>query len=203
MVGVVKQGAKSIIILCLETSPEKDLDEFIGGNAEYKTWCFSGFKKFFSPKVDEFLEEFEKADPHTVPIASYDDFIKLKKLSVKAGIGIQGRNTLVIDHEFQGRLRFCAVETFLDIEPTGDGIYHHANNRHCDECRFCEIACPVEAVKDYKLIDEEECLAHRQLTNRTPNLTRCNLCWEACTKDRDWAEQKASEKEKIMKEMLP
>ncbi|KKL73952.1 hypothetical protein LCGC14_2069760, partial [marine sediment metagenome] len=67
VVGVVKQGAKSIIILCLETSPEKDLDEFIGGNAEYKTWCFSGFKKFFSPKVDEFLEEFEKADPHTVP----------------------------------------------------------------------------------------------------------------------------------------
>ncbi|MBC8393414.1 MAG: hypothetical protein H8E17_12715 [Deltaproteobacteria bacterium] len=113
VVGVVKQGAKSIIILCLETSPERDLDEFIGGNADYKTWCFSGFKKYFSPKVDEFLEEFEKADRRANPIAGYDDSIKLKKLAVKAGIGIQGRNTLVINHGFQGRLRFCAVETYV------------------------------------------------------------------------------------------
>ncbi|NQT55577.1 MAG: hypothetical protein HQ551_05050 [Desulfobacteraceae bacterium] len=203
VVGVVKQDAKSIIILCLETSPERDLDEFIGGNAVYKTWCFSGFKKYFSPKVDEFLEEFEKDDPRAVPIAGYDDTIRLKKLAVKASIGIQGRNTLVINHEFQGRLRFCAVETFLDIEPTGDGIYHHANNRHCDKCRLCERACPVEAFKDYKLIDEEECLAHRQLTDRTPNLERCNLCWIACTKDRSWAEKMRSEREEIIRKFLP
>ena len=34
VVGVVKQGAKSIIVLGLETSTERDLDEFIGGNEE-------------------------------------------------------------------------------------------------------------------------------------------------------------------------
>jgi len=202
-VGIVKQRRKSIIVLGLETRPDRDLDEFIGGHEELKNWCFSGFKKYFSPLVDDFLEEFEKTDQKARPIAGYDDSYKLKKLAVKSGIGIQGRNTLIINHRFQGRLRLRAVETFLEIEPTGDGIYEPLNNPRCDECRFCEIACPVEALKDYKLIDEEKCLAHKQLTNRTPNLRRCNTCWEACSKDRDWAEQKKLEKEKIVKEMLP
>lgn len=202
-VGVVKQRRQSIIVFGLETRPDRNLDEFISGHEEFKNWCFSGFKKYFSPLIDDFLEKFEKTDPKAKPIAGYDDSIKLKKLAVKAGIGMQGRNTLIINHRFQGRLRFRAVETFLDIQPTGDGIYHHHNNRQCYECHSCEIACPVEAVKDYKLIDEEECLAHRQLTDRTPNLERCNLCWEACSKDRSWAEKKKLEKDKILNEMLP
>ena len=203
MVGIVKEEDKSIIVLGLETSPDRDLDEFIGGDNELRNWCFSGFKKYFSPLVDKFLIDFEKIDREAKPIAGYDNSLNLKELAIKSSIEIQGRNTLIINHRFQGRLRFRAVETFLDIETTGDGIYHHSNNSQCDDCRLCEIACPVGALKDYKLIDEEDCLAHRQLTNRTPNLTRCNLCWEACSKDLDWAEQKGSEKEQIIKEMLP
>lgn len=202
-VGVVKQRRKNIIVFGLETRPDRNLDEFIGGHKQLENWCFSGFKKYFSPLIDDFLEEFEKTDPKAKPIAGYDDSIKLKKLAVKAGMGIQGRNTLIINHRFQGRLRFLAVETFLDIEPTGDGIYHQHNNRPCDECGYCEIACPTRELKDYKLINKEKCLAYEQLTNRIPNLERCNLCWIACTRDHDWAEQKARDRDKIIRDMLP
>ncbi len=202
-VGITKHEGKTIIVLGMETEPDKNLDEFIGGDKKYATWCFSGFKKYFSPVVDKFLSDFEKIDEKAEPFKDYDKSVNIKELAVKAGIGFQGRNTLIINNRFQGRLRFCAVETFLEIEPTGNGIYEPLNNPQCDKCGYCEIACPVGALKDYKLIDEEKCLAHQQLTNRIPNLERCNLCWIACTKDRSWAEQKKAQKERIKKEMLP
>ena len=181
-VGVVRQENKSIIVLGLETEPDKNLDEFIGGDKKYATWCFSGFKKYFSPIVDKFLTELEKIDKDAEPLEGYDKSVNIKALAVKAEIGIQGRNTLVINNinnKFQSRLRFRVVKTNLDIEPTGKGYYSKEKDVHCDECRLCELVCPVELLKDYKLIDSELCLANKQLTNRKPNLVRCNLCWIA------------------------
>jgi len=202
-VGVVKQGAKSIIVLGLETSTERDLDEFIGGNEELENWCYSGFKKYFSPKVDDLLTQLEKAADHAIPIAGYAETYKLKELAVKSGIGTQGRNSLVMNHKYQSKLRFRAIETSLKLETTGDGEYKRPKNPRCDECRLCELACAVAVLKDYKLIDKEKCLAYKQLTDRTPNLERCNLCWLACTRDYDWAEQKARDRDKIIRDMLP
>lgn len=202
-VGITKHEGKTIIVLGMETEPDKNLDEFIGGDKEYATWCFSGFKKHFSPVVDKFLNKFEKIDKDAKPLEGYDKSINMKELAVKAGIGIQGRNTLIINKRFRSRLRFRAVETTLDIEPTGKGHYSKEKNVQCDECRLCELVCPVEALKDYKLLDPDLCLAHIQLTNRKPNLVRCNLCWRACTKDLYWAKQKQSEKDTIKKMMLP
>lgn len=202
-VGITKHEGKTIIVLGMETEPDKNLDEFIGGDKKWKTYCFSGFLKYFSPVVDKFLSDFEKIDEKAEPIEGYDKSVNIKALAVKAGIGIQGRNTLVINNRFQSRLRFRLIKANIDIEPTGDGIYEPLNNPQCDKCGYCEIACPAGALKDYKLIDEKKCFAHQQLTNRTPNLVRCNLCWTACTKNLYWAKQKQSEKDIIKKMMLP
>ncbi len=208
-VGITKHKGKTIIVLGMETEPDKNLDEFIGGETftcggkKYATYCFSGFKKYFSPVVDKFLIDFEKIDEKAKPIEGYDKSIDIKKLAIKAGIGIQGRNTLVLNKRFQSRLRFRLIQANIEIEPTGDGVNRKQGNLNCDECRLCELVCPCNALQDYKLIGKKKCLAHRQLTNRTPNLVRCNLCWVACTKDLYWAKQKQSERDMIIKKMLP
>ena len=203
VVGVMRQENKSIIVLGLETEPDKNLDEFIGGDKDYATWCFSGFKKYFSPIVDKFLIEFEKIDKDVKPFEGYDKSVNIKELAIKTGIGFQGRNTLVINKKFHSRLRFRMVVTTLDIEPTGNGHYSKEKNVHCDECRLCELVCPVELLKDYRLIDPDLCLAHKQLTNRKPSLVRCNLCWIACSKDLYWAKYKQSKKNILIKMLLP
>ena len=208
-VGITKHNGKTIIVLGMETEPDKNLDKFIGGdkyiqgNKEYSTWCFSGFKKYFSPVVDKFLIDFEKIDKKVKPFEGYDESINVKELAIKAGIGFQGRNTLVINDRFQGRLRFRLIKTSIDIEPTGEGINQKQKNAYCDKCRLCELACPTQVLQDYKLTDIEKCLAHKQLTNRTPNLVRCNLCWRACRKDLYWAKQMQSGRDTITKKMLP
>lgn len=208
-VGITKHEGKTIIVLGMETEPDKNLDEFIGGdkythkNKEYTTWCFSGFKKHFSPVVDKFLIDFEKVDKQAEPFEGYDKSVNIKDLAVKARIGFQGRNTLIINDRFQSRLRFRLIKASIDIEPTGDGVNRKQGNINCDECRLCELACPTKVLQDYKLTKIEKCLAHKQLTDRTPNLVRCNLCWTACTKDLYWAKQKQSERDMIIKKMLP
>ncbi|MFH1954217.1 MAG: hypothetical protein ABIL06_21690 [Pseudomonadota bacterium] len=202
-VGITRHEEKTIIVLGIETEPDKNLDEFIGGDKEYETWCFSGFNKYFSPVVDKFLFHFERDDKKARPLEGYDKSINMKELAVKAGIGIQGRNTLIISERFQSRLRFRAVQTTLKIEPTGNGYYSKEKNVRCDDCRLCELVCPVEALKDYKLPVPALCLAHRQLTNRKPNLVRCNLCWRTCTKDLYWAKQKRLARDTIIKMMRP
>ncbi len=198
-VGIVKEEGKSIIILGLETRPDRDLDEFIGG----VSWCYSGFEKHFSPRINEVLIDIEDADRDAKPIPGDANSIRLKEKAVKSGIGVQARNTLIVDNRFQSRLRFKAIETFLDIRPTGDGVYARALNPRCEECCLCELACPVGILQNYKLIEEEKCIAHRQLTHVTPGLVRCNLCWIACTKDYGWAQQMAREKDKIVGNFLP
>lgn len=156
-VGVTQHEGKTIIVLGIETEPDKNLDEFIGGETfiyngkEISTYCFSGFKKYFSPVVDKFLVDIEKLDENVKPLEGYDKSIKMKKMAVQTGMGIQGRNTLIINKTFQSRLRFRAVETTLDIEPTGNGYYSKENNVQCDECRLCELVCPVKALEDYEI----------------------------------------------------
>jgi epoxyqueuosine reductase QueG len=177
--------------------------EVIKENKEYSTWCFSGFKKYFSPVVDKFLIDFEKIDKEVEPLEGYDESVNVKDLAIKTEMGFQGRNTLVINEKFNGRLRFRLIKTNIDIEPTGEGINQKQKNAYCDKCRLCELACPTNVLKDYKLNDIDKCLAHKQLTNRTPNLVRCNLCWRACPKDMYWAKQKQKEKELLKRLMWP
>ena len=203
VVGVVKEPGKNIIVLGLETKPERNLDEFIGGNEELENWCFSGHKKYFSPKIDKLLIELEKIDPKTKPIPGYSDDIELKELAIKAGIGTQGRSTLVINPLFQSRLRFVAVETYVEIESTGSGIYSRVKNSRCEECRLCEMVCPKNVLKDYKLIDKNKCIAFHQLVNRTPNLRRCSLCWEACTRNKYWVKEIQTSEKEITERLLP
>lgn len=202
-VGVVKENGESIIILCLESRPDNNLDEYISGNEELENWCFSGFKKYFSPKVDRFLIDFEKSDSSACPLPAHSDSVQLKSMAIKAGIGVQGRNTLIINNKFDCRLRFIAIKTSLGLTPTGPGIYEKIYNDRCDQCRLCELVCPTGVLKDYKLLDRKKCIAYWQLTDKKPNLVRCGLCWQACTRSMKWAKQKKSQRSKILNEMSP
>ena len=201
--GTVKKASKNIIVLGLETRPDRDLDEFIGGNEELENWWFSGHKKYFSPRIDELLTELEKIDPKIKPISGYSDSIQLKKLAVMSGIGNQGRNTLIINPFFQSRLRLVAVETCIEIKSTGRGIYSQVKNSRCEECHLCEMVCPPKVLNNYRLINKEKCIAYRQLVNRTSNLRRCSLCWEACTRNKYWVKEIQLRYKEIIERMLP
>lgn len=202
-VGIIREQENSLILLGLESRESRNLDEFIGGHKELGNWCFSGIRKHFSPMVDNLLVDLEQMDPYARPVPAYSESFSVKELAVKTGMGVQGRNTLVINERSGGRLRFIIVTTSIEIKPTGTGLYERNKNKKCDKCHLCEIACPEQVLGEYSLLDKYQCIAYRQLTKRKPDLERCNICWKACSNDRDWAEKKAREKDKILRDMLP
>ena len=202
-VGIIRDQENTLILLGLESGKHRNLDEFISGHEDLGNWCFSGMRKHFSPMIDELLVDLEKMGASAKALPAYSGKLPVKELAVKAGIGVQGRNTLVMNEKSSGSLRFIIVETSIKISPTGTGLYEKNKNNICDQCRLCEIACPAQVLEEYRLLDENRCIAHRQLTNRKPDLERCNICWKACREDIGWAEAMRRNKDKLLRNFLP
>ncbi len=67
--------------------------------------------------------------------------ICLKKAAVLAGIGAQGKQTVVVSPSYGTRLRFAAVLTSAELED--DELF---TEDLCGECTRCLDACPVKAL---------------------------------------------------------
>ena len=56
------------------------------------------------------------------------EVMHLKRLAVIAGLGMQGKNTLIIHRKFGLWLRLAAIRTNAPLTPTGPGIYERQEN---------------------------------------------------------------------------
>jgi len=120
--------------------------------------------------------------------------IALKRAAVLAGLGRQGKNTVVISSVHGPRLRFSSVLTSAELEP--DKPY---TVDLCRDCDACVRACPTKALRPYE-IDIKRCMVYaaenpgsgevkdevrkleRRLIKRpTPNsFLECTICLDAC-----------------------
>ena len=120
--------------------------------------------------------------------------IALKRAAVLAGLGRQGKNTVVISPEHGPKLRFSSVLTSAELEP--DEPY---TVDLCGDCDICVRACPTRALKAYK-IEIKRCMVYaaenpwshevkedvreseqRLIKRPTPNsFLECTTCLDAC-----------------------
>ena len=120
-----------------------------------------------------------------------------KALAQRAGLGWQGKNTLIINDKF-GSWIFLA-ELLVDLELTPD--VPAAN--HCGQCRACLDACPTGALSEPGLLDARSCLSFLTIENKGdippqivqkakpnekekgPCLFGCDICQEVCPFNHD------------------
>ena len=120
--------------------------------------------------------------------------IPLKTSAVRAGLGSQGKNTLLINPTYGPRIRLIAVLTNAELnidEPFTDDL--------CDDCEKCLKACPTKALEPYQIkitrcltyaaeqpqaqdVPEDVRNIEKKLTRRpTPNsYIECTICIDAC-----------------------
>ena len=186
VVGVAREPSTkdTILILGLVTTPERDLDDFVLQEVKGSRESFwRGFITYAKPKLDALLEFIRKQgfSAELVGKLGYSPSGKpnLKHLAVAAGLGRQGKNTLVINPRFGPWLRFMAVRTNAPLALTGSGVYAREENPDCKACQRCIEACPVGILQPYCLRDTDRCLAAISGERRS-ELAICDKCVVVC-----------------------
>lgn len=114
---------------------------------------------------------------HWEPERSYGRAIlSLRHAGHLAGLGVLGRNTLLMNKDYGNMVQIGAV--LVDIELQEDPIAAYEGRP--PDCSLCIDSCPKEAL-DGKIVNQQLC---RSLSNyRTEKgyiLKKCNLCRSVC-----------------------
>jgi epoxyqueuosine reductase QueG len=177
--GVVAVERGTVLMLGLAHTQERNLDEGVIENGRFrnKVWP-QQVKPRMMDLRDILLEKGFKAEPVGWWGYPSGDVMRLKRMAVLAGLGLQGKNTLILDPNVGHRIRFAALWTDAPLTSTGPGVDERREHPSCRSCNLCIDACPVEGLLEpYRLIEPARCLC-----NLDSILVRGRMgeCREAC-----------------------
>jgi ferredoxin len=177
--GVAVDRGGVIVVLGLESTEERNLDRMTlrGGRMRLHGWT-----DHVKPKMMALTEYIETKGFHAEPLGWWGyppgDTINLKRWAVMAGLGYQGKNTVLLDPRVGHRIRLAGMWTDAPLTSTGPGSYEFREHPVCRSCDICIDACPVEGLLEpYRLLDPARCLV-----NMASPLVRDRrgTCREAC-----------------------
>lgn len=171
----------TILVLGLVSSPERDLDDFRWDGTRLVMRGFARHAKAKEDALIRFIQE-QGFAAELVGELGYplQEKLNLKHLAIAAGLGSQGKNTLVLHPRFGPWLRFMAIKTSAPLMATGPGTYTRGEqNPDCQACQECLQACPVGIILPYRLVDIDRCSAPGR-DERSGKLVICNMCVVAC-----------------------
>ena len=179
-----------LLIVGLETTPQRDLDEFHRIDDKFN---ITGFEKHANPKLESLLTLIRKQDFTTELIGRcgypLKGETKLKEAAVRAGLGRWGKNTVVLHPEYGNRLRFMAIKTNAPLEFPVNCTDIREEYPACDGCSICIDACPVNVLIAYKMPETKNCLANiRKIPGKDGRLIACDICLRVCPANVDMAE---------------
>ncbi len=149
--------AKSVIVLAVnyyhESNKNKDftISKYAFLNQDYHVW----FKK----KLKEYAKELQEKYICNARIFLDTSPVMEKLLAANGSIGWQGKHSCIVSRKFAGWMFLGFVFTDLEIEAQE----HHKD--HCGKCSKCLVACPTNAIKNYKL-DIEKCISYYNIEHK-------------------------------------
>jgi len=134
-------------------------------------------------------EELETEGVVSIPIPSADPYdywdagrthgrgiMSLKHAGVLAGLGVLGKNTLLMNERFGNMLWLGAILVSIDLEPDPIASYEGCTSG----CTLCIDSCPQNAL-DGITIDQASC--RQRSISHTPGggwVLSCNICRKVC-----------------------
>lgn len=183
VVGVSRQSSgDSLLILGLESTPQRNLDEFGRLEGDFQMY---GFEKHVRPRLESLLNFIRGKGFSAEPVGRYGYPLKgevnLKEEAVRAGLGRRGKSTIVLHPRYGPRLRFIAVKTDAPLELLVDSTPIEEENPVCDGCSICIDACPVKALEPYRMPDTSLCLSNSaNMPEEQGRLVPCDICLYLC-----------------------
>ncbi|MFC2004610.1 hypothetical protein ACFLUY_00115 [Chloroflexota bacterium] len=184
-VGRLSSG-DSLLILGLESTPERDLDEF--GHVDGNFQMF-GFEKHVGPRLETLLDFIRGEGFSAEPVGRYGYPLKgeinLKAEAIRTGLGKRGKSTVVLHPEYGPRLRFMAIRTDASLEPITGSVLADRENPVCNRCSICIDACPVNALEPYRMPDVSFCLSNITPVTEDGRSILCDICLHLCPAARE------------------
>jgi epoxyqueuosine reductase len=158
------------------------------------------YHSIITGKLNELLDYIKSIVPNAEGKACCDDAPVLEKSwAVEAGIGWQGKNSVVINEDI-GSFFFIGI-LLLNIELDYDkpGL-----DEKCGNCNACIDNCPTGAINNDKTIDSRKCIANLTINSKgelpeqiIPLMGRriysCDVCQEVCPWNENVKEHKTQE----------
>lgn len=183
VVGISQlSSGESLLILGLESTTERNLDEFGRLNGGFHLY---GFEKYVESKLESLLNYIRDKDFSAESIGRYGyplgGEINLKEEAIRAGLGKRGKNTIVLHPKYGTRLRFIAIRTDAPLETPINSALAEEENLFCSGCSICIDTCPVKALKPYTMPDPSVCLSNSAImTEEGGRLIPCDICINQC-----------------------
>jgi epoxyqueuosine reductase len=140
--GALFGKMESVLVLALHHSKEApELDWWDGGRGSNP-----GNRRLMAiaDRVMAWLGNELAVSAALLPYQVYQGGIFLKDAAVLAGLGVIGRNNLLVTPEFGPRVRLRAIALRADLPPTGPIDF-----QPCDNCDMpCWRACPQKAFRE-------------------------------------------------------
>ena len=183
-VGIVGQaGYGTLLIVGLESTPERDLDAFGKENNEFKLF---GFQKYMSALLESITGFITEKGYAAEPVGRYGYPLKgqlnLKELAIQAGIGKRGKNSVVLHDRYGPRLRLAAIRTDTTLQSSDETTQKETESPFCRNCSLCIEACPVNIIEPYRVADVSRCLSRIEVMKKDRNgqLIPCDECLKVC-----------------------
>lgn len=181
-------GARSALCVALqywplegEEEPQGDLWPKVARYARGRD-----YHELMSKKLRALGERIETAFPGSLTRAYVDTGpILERELAARAGLGVQGKNTNLLQKRWGSYFLLGELLTTLELEPD------ERVNDLCGKCRRCLDACPTGALPEPYRLDARKCISYWTIEHRgeLPREIRpqigewvfgCDICQEVC-----------------------
>ena len=171
----------SLLILGLESTPERDLDEF---GHEGSKFLMYGFEKHVGPRLDSLLDFIHSQGFSAEAVGRFGYPLKgeinLKNEAIRTGLGKRGKSTVVLHPEYGNRLRFAAVRTDAPLAPPVASALAEEENPDCSGCSICIDVCPTKVLEPYRMLDASHCLSNISPVTEEGRSVLCDECLHQC-----------------------
>ncbi len=113
-----------------------------------------------------------------------ESIVPLKLAAIRAGLGWQGKHSLLISKKYGTFLALGGILTNADLEHS---VKEEPNR--CHKCIECQKACPVKAIEKPHVLDTDKCisslLSNDNLSQKVVDamenrIQDCEICQDAC-----------------------
>ena len=131
-------------------------------------------------KVADWLSE-RGFNAHAGPAGGGD--VNYIPVAIDAGLGVAGKNGLLVTRNNGPRIRLAAVYTDIENLPFAQGNPHSWVRDYCETCNICVKKCPADAIymKTKTLADGGPAyIDHAKCAVPFSNDNGCTLCIKHC-----------------------